>query len=357
MHNSYTVPVSPLIIVAKTSCKNKNADRFVSVKSKFQQEVLFYIMGHYPKLILLALLLVIFDIHSRSSGAQENMVYATSARQTVAWTELIFQGSKFLSSITVKIQLSSADQVIGDLSTKRGTGFADCVTIGNDSKLLKVQSSATGVDSSQSKYEEKIWFNEKAIHPEKRIRLNSGDDPWVKSYCWEEKGVRRLKILPSKSSEKKYPSSKWTKRTKSFYDYPADAAGCATISDPSLILYMLSTLDLGRRQEPIEICVFGRKQLHRVTVEQEESSSLQVTFTVRSSSKEVSVEDTITPVVFSVTTETFSPGKDKPEAYSFLGLNKGIRIFMDAEKSLPVRITGTNNSIGDLVLDLKVHSK
>ena len=314
-------------------------------------------MEHHPKRTVAVVLLVLFVVLSRSSGGQENIVYETSARQTAFWTELIFTGSKFLSSVTVKIQLSSVDQALGDISTKRETGLADCVETGNGRKLLTVQFSSTGVGASEGTYEENIWFNEKDIHPDRRIRLNSGDGPWVKIYCGEEKGVRRLKILPGKPSEKKYPPSKWTERTESFYEYPAGSAGCATISDPSLIFYMLSTLDLARLQEPVEICVFGRKQLHRVTIRQEKPSSLKVAYKVRSANNEVSVEDTITPVVFSITAEPFSPGQDKPEAYSFLGLNKDIRIFMDAEKRLPVRISGSNNSIGDFVLDLKVRSK
>lgn len=314
-------------------------------------------MEHHQKRTIAVVVLVIFALLPRPSGAQENIVYEISARQKVSWTELIFKGSKLLTSITVKIQISSVDQVLGDLSAKRGTGLDDCVEKGDGSKMLTVQSLSTGGGSFQRKYEEKIWFDEKTSHPDKRIRLNSGDAPWVKSYCWEKNGVRRLKILPGKSGEKKYLSSKWTKRTESFYEYPADATECATISDPSLILYMLSTLDLGGPQEPFEICVFGRKQLHRVTIGQEKLSSLKVAYEVRSSGKEVSVVDKITPVVFSITTETFSPVKGKPEAYSFLGLNKDIRIFMDAEKRLPVRISGTNNRIGNLVLDLKVRSK
>lgn len=314
-------------------------------------------MEHHPKLTVAAVLLVIFIVLPRPSGGQENIVNEASARQTASWTELIFKGSKFLSSITVKIRLIPVDQAVDALSTKKRTGRDDCVKIGNGSKLLTVQSSSTGVGSSQRTYEEKIWFNEKDIHPDKRIRLNSGDDPWVKSYCWEKNGVRRLKIRPGKPSEKKYPVSKWTKRTESFYEYQAGATGCVTMSDPSLIFYMLSTLDLGKQQEPFEICVFGRKQLHRVTIGQEKPSLLKVAYKVRSSSKDFFVEDEIIPVVFSITTEPFSPVKGKPEAYSFLGLNKDIRIFMDAEKRVPTRISGTNNNIGGLVLDLKVRSK
>ena len=297
-------------------------------------------MENFMPRIVLIFLLVIIAVLPPISDAHENKV---SDRQDVSWTELIFNGSKFMNQITVKIQLMSGDKISGDQSTKIENSLVDCPETGHGSKLLTVQSSSKGMGSSEQ-YNEEIWFDEMVISPDKRIRLNSGDDPWVKSYCWEDNGVRRLRILPGKSSEKKHPPSKWTKRNESFYEYPADATECATISDPFLIFYMLSTLDLERQKEPIEICVFGRKQLHRVTIGQEKPSSLKVAYKERSSG-EVAVKDKINPVVFSITTEIFSPAKEKPEAYSFLGLNKDIRIFMDPEKRLPVKISGTNNSI------------
>ncbi|MCP4341462.1 MAG: hypothetical protein GY799_21910 [Desulfobulbaceae bacterium] len=313
-------------------------------------------MEHYLARIILRLLLAIFVVLPQTSDAQEDKVSEVSARQDVSWAELVFKGSKLMNKITVKIKLTSGDELSDDQATKIGGDPDDCSETVSGSKLLTVQSSSKGVGSSSGQYKEEIWFNEKDIHPDKRIRLNSGDAPWVKSYCWEDNGVRRLKILPGKSSEKKYPPSKWTKRTESFYEHPADASGCATISDPSLIFYMISMLDLDR-QEPFEICVFGRKQLHRVTIGQEKASAIKVSYKERPSSKEVAVKDTITAVVFSITTDNFASGGEKQEAYSFLGLNKDIRIFMDPEKRLPIRISGANNSIGGLVLDLKLHSK
>jgi len=313
-------------------------------------------MKHYLPLNILIFQFILFVVLPQTSGAQKNLLSEVSNQQDASWTELVFKGSKLMTNITVKIQLSSADQLSGSQSPNIGTGLDDCSETMTRDKVLTVQSSSSGVGSS-GLYEEEIWFDGKALHPGKRIRLSGGNDPWVKSYCWEGNGVRRLKILPGKSSEKKQSPSKWKKRSESFYEYPADATGCSTILDPSVVFYMLSTLDLKSQKKPMEICVFGRKQLHRVTVRQEKPSSLKVAYKERSASGEVTVKDKITPAVFSISTKALPATKQKPEAYSFLGLNKDIRIFMDPEKRLPVKIIGTNNSIGELVLDLKVQSK
>jgi len=310
-------------------------------------------MKNYLPLNILIFQFILFVVLPQTSGAQEDFVSEVSNQQDASWTELVFKGSKLMTNITVKIQLSSADQLSGSQSPNGGTGLDDCSKAVTGDKVLTVQSSSSGVGSS-GQYEEEIWFDGKALQPGKRIRLSGGNDPWVKSYCWEDNGVRRLKILPGKSSEKKQSPSNWKKRSESFYEYPADATGCATILDPSVVFYMLSALDLKSQEKPMEICVFGRKQLHRVTVRQEKPSSLKVAYKERSASGESTVKEKITPVIFSMTTKALGANKKKSEAYSFLGLNKDIRIFMDPDKRLPVKIIGTNNSIGELVLDLKV---
>jgi hypothetical protein len=302
---------------------------------------------YYSKLMVTVFLPIIIVVLPHLSAAQGNSVDEPTGHPPASWTELIFKGSKLMTRITVKIKISSGDQ----------SGLGDCSETATAKHLLTVESASKGMASSASKYEEKIWFKETASHPVERVRVSSGGDPWVKSYCWEDEGVRRQRILPSNSSEKKQSQSEWTKRTESFYQYPKEVAGCNTISDPSLVFYMLATQDFDSEKKPFKVCVFGKKQLHRLTLEQEKKSSLQVSYKARSASGEVAVEDKVKPIVFSITSETFAPEKGKAETYSFLGLNKDIRIYMDPEKRLPVRISGTNNSIGDLVLDLKVRSE
>ncbi len=314
-------------------------------------------MELFPKSMKTVLLLIIFIVLPQPSSTQENKVCEIATRQTVSWSELIFKGTRFLTSITVKIQLGSGDNFSGDLSPKIEKDIGDCSETVNDGTLLTVQSSSTGLGFSKGQYEEKIWFKERAVRPYKRIRSSKGNAPWVKSYCWEDKGVRRQKNQPANSRENKIPPAKWTKRTVSFYEYPDEVAGCDTISDPSLIFYILSTHETGRQQKPFEICIFGKKQLHRLSIRQEDSSPLQVSYKTRSLSQEATVKDQITPFVFSITPDTLAPDNREPEIFSFLGLHKDIRIYMDPEKRLPVRISGTNNSIGDLVLDLRAYSR
>lgn len=309
-------------------------------------------MELFPKQIKVILFLAFLIILPHLSAAGGNKNIETTANNKVSWTDLTFTGSKFLTSIKVKIQLGPGNLLSDASAQKTKTDLADCSEPDNDSKLLTVKSSSKGM-GSQGQYEEKIWFKTADGLPYKRIRFSNADDPWVKSYCWEDKGVRRLKILPSSPAEKKQPPTSWTQRTESFYDYPKEQTDCSSVMDPSLVFYILSNLDLSSKKSPYEICVFGRKQLHRLTIQQEKSSSIKVSYKTQSASVKNNTEEQITPNVFSISTKALPSGNKNPEAFSLLGLNKDIRIYMDPKKQIPVRISGTNNSAGSLELNLR----
>jgi len=305
------------------------------------------------KLTKIILLFSLITGFSQTLTAYANGPDQTPVHNDLAWTDLTFKGSKLLTTITVKIQISPGDQSPDTPSNKTGTDLAGCSETDDDNRLLTVKSSSKGL-ALQGQYEEKIWFKEPNGLPHKRIRVRNDDNPWVKSYCWEKMGVRRYKIKPGNSSENKQPPPKWTDRKEHFYEYPKGSAGCSSIFDPSLLFYMLSTLDPDMQQYPKEICVFGKKQLHRLTIQQVKSSPIDVSFNIQTTSqKKKTIKEQITPLVYSIKTESLATGKQEPENFSLLGLHKDIRIYMDPQKLIPVRISGTNNSAGKLDMDLQ----
>jgi hypothetical protein len=308
-------------------------------------------MELFQKHIKVILLLAVVVNLPQYSAANENIV--TTFYDKASWTDLTFTGSKFFTSIKIKIQLEPGELSSSASAQKTGTDLADYSEAENDSKLLTLKWSLTGI-LAQGQYEVNVWFKTADGLPHKRIRSKIDDDPWVKSYYWEDKGVRRHKIKPGGSADNKQPSTKWTDRKEHFYEYPTESAGCGSVSDPSLIFYLLSTLDPDMLQDSKEICVFGKKQVHRLTIRQEKSSPIEVSFKAQASSqKEKTIKEQITPLVYSIKTTPLVPEKMEPENFSLLGLHKNIRIYMDPEKLIPVRISGTNNSIGKLDLELQ----
>lgn len=285
--------------------------------------------------------------------AAENTPVATTADKKVSWSDLIFKGSKFSTSFKVEMQLEPMDDSSGDISSPKGRELGACANTVHDGMLLTIKATSQGL-GEEDKYEERVWFKEQDGLPYKRNRLNQGDGFWMKTYCWEDKGVRRQKVVPRNSAEEQQPQTLWSQRTESLYRYPENRTACSTISDPALILYKVSSIAPFIGQDPFQLCVFGKKQLHRLTIRQEGASPLKVAYTVRSAAqKETVVEDQILPLVYAVTSENIATANQAPETFSLFGLHKDIRIYLDPEKGIPVRISGTVNSMGTLELEVQ----
>ena len=284
-----------------------------------------------------------------SGAAGESSGGSAMAVNKVAWTDLTFTGSKFPAAITVRMQLEPIHDSSANAASPEKEEWGECpVVIRDDSMRLTIKATSQ-VLGAKDRYEERVWFTAQDGLPYERDRLNQGDTVWLKSYCWEDQGVRRRKVEPGDPAEEQQPRNLWSQRTESLYRYPDGDAGCSVISDPALIVYKVSSLAPVNGHGPLELCVFGKKQLHRLLIRQEEASSLQVAYTVRSATREKTVvKGRILPLVYTVTAENIAVADQAPEAFSLFGLEKDIRIYLDPVKGIPVRISGTADNIGAL---------
>ncbi|MBB5348700.1 hypothetical protein JWG42_07665 [Desulfoprunum benzoelyticum] len=271
------------------------------------------------------------------------------AANKVAWSDLIFTSSKFPAAITVRMQLESMDGSSASLVSPEEEGWGTCPDVIRDGTMMLTIKATSQVLGAEDRYEERIWFTAQDGLPYERHRLSRGNELWIKSYCWEDQGVRRRKFEPGDPAEGQRSQTLWSQRTESLYRYPVNDNGCSAITDPALIVYKVSSLAPVIGQKPLELCVFGKKQLHRLFIKQEEASSLEVAYTVRSATREETVvKDRIVPLVYTVTSENIAAADQAPEAFSLFGLEKNIRIYLDPEKGIPVRISGTADNIGAL---------
>lgn len=273
------------------------------------------------------------------------------ADNRVAWSGLTFTGARFPAVFTIQMQLESMAGSAADAVSLDKEDWGVCPdVIRDDSMRLTIKATAQ-VLGAEDRYEERVWFTRDGL-PYERDRLNQGEAFWIKRYSWEDNGVRRRKIEPGSPAEERQSRASWSRRTDALYPYPAADTGCSAISDPVLILYKVSSLAVD--QERFELCVFGKKQLHRLFVTREKASSLQVAYTVRSAARnEALVRDRIQPLVYAVTSENIAAADQAPEAFSLFGLEKDIRIYLDPAQGIPVRISGTAGSLGALDFEVQ----
>lgn len=274
----------------------------------------------------------------------------TSSQEGARWTDLTFNQSRMLQKLTAQIHIQSPAPMTDGLLTRMGVGLTGYSEAVKKMKLMVVDMKAEGLSFFYQQY--KIWFNPGDGRAYRRIRWRKGGDPWVKIYCWTDNGVRRQKIQPASHDESKQAPIKWTRTTESFYIHPQGAVYSEAISDPALLLYLLSVLEPQNLKFPFEIYVFGEEQMHRLTCRHERSLPLAVSFNIHSSSGIAGINTTITPLVFSVEAESLASKDRKPETFSLLGLQKEIRIYLDPSRHLPIRVSGRNPIYGELILDL-----
>ncbi len=125
------------------------------------------------------------------------------------------------------------------------------------------------------------------------------------------------------------------------------------VSDPILLLHLLSTREPHKLDSPFEIPVFGKEGFHRLTCRPETIVPVKVSFKTRSSSGVTAFNSTMKPLVYSIEAGSLAPPNRKPEVFSLLGLQKDIRIHVDAAMRLPIRISGRNLKWGELVFELR----
>ncbi len=288
-----------------------------------------------------------------SDTRDQSIGHGLHLRPKSPWRELYFQGGKGFTRIAASVRLRSPLGFCPSNLSKPLSGFAPCPLEGPDIRVLSVESAVSTLIPPQEEYIQHVWFNRKTMNTYQRIRWKKGSRPWIKTYTWGKTGVQRLKLQPSGPMELPFSPDKWTKKHKSFFTYPRGGrTGCGIISEPTILLYLASVMDPKRTSFPFELCVFVKKQLHKVTMRLVRLKPMKVSFESYGLQGQHRVEKTVKPLVFFITSSPVDPEDKKHEAFSLLGLQEEIYIFIDPETGLPVRIIGKTKRIGDMVLAL-----
>ena len=267
------------------------------------------------------------------------------------WRELTFTATRFTAALSVRLRL---EPVVADAegANRPAAGRADgCGEPAADEQQLTVVLSSRG-PGLNNRYEERVCFAPADNSLRARVRRNREGDPWLKRYCREAAGIRRFKIEPAGPAEKPQSPAAWSDREATFYPFPAEGAACAPVSDPALILHLLPRqADL--RDRPFVSCVFGRQQLHRITVRSAGSETLRVSYTLGDGDGAQTVTEQLEAPVYALTSEPLPAPGEAAEPFSLLGLRQDIRIHLHPQTLLPLRVSGMAGLFGTVELNLQ----
>ena len=199
----------------------------------------------------------------------------------------------------------------------------------------------------------RIWFNPTDASALGRIRLRRGEDDFKKVYRFTDRGVFRHLLEPKDKKEAALDPEKWSRIKDSFYPYDLTRLGCAGATERSLPIYIISAADISDVNDSLALCIFGKRQLHRMKFKREGTYPLTVNFIEKTKQNEIRKEEQINAIKIAIAAEPMESDLEEPEDFSFLGLHKDLAIYIDSATHIPVQISGTIPTVGqaDLKLD------
>ena len=264
----------------------------------------------------------------------------------VNWNSLAFKSDNFLGSVATRVVIEElAVEAVKDrlLESPQGVSLEP---LGTKVFLLTINSAIDPLFGSDELFVTRVWFSPPQASAIQRIRFRQGKEKWEKTYRWTQNGVYRLRIKPQDADEEKLPLARWTNTANSFYPYNLEQSRCLSVSESSTLLYVVSAAGLAVGDQPLNLCVFNKKQLHLVRIQVEKSQLLKIDYLEKSQHKEIRRTGKAEVLKLSFTSRSLFADETKAEPFSFLGLKGDFDIFIDKVSRIPFRISGQIPSFG-----------
>jgi hypothetical protein len=299
------------------------------------------------------ILLVIWGVFSFSVSARtQSFSLPELDSKHVQWAHLSFHAKNFWVEVSTDIQFrslpaSDLDTVL--LASPKGTPINPQTPQAAEMTII------TTIDPSFRSpvhIHNKIWFNPEDAAALGRVRLRRGDDHFKKMYRFTDQGVFRHRIEPKNENEATLGPERWTDIKNSFYPYDLTRLGCPFVSERSLLIFMLSAVDFSMNNEPLSLCIFGKRQLHRVQIQKQSLQTLSVNYIEKTQGATIHKQGTINTLKIAITAEPMDSGLKEPENFSFLGFRDNIVIYIEPASRLPIQAEGIIPTIGKVQLKL-----
>ena len=270
----------------------------------------------------------------------------------IAWTHLSFHAKNFWVEVTTDIQLKSLPATTVEallLASPRGVPIKPATP---NARQMAINTTIDPVFGPPVSINYQVWFNPEDAAVLGRIRLRRGEDDLIKIYRFTDQGVFRQRKAPKNAKEVSLEPEKWTNAQDSFYPYnPADL-GCPIVSGRLLLIYIISAVDIAKRDQSQSLCVFGKEQLHRVRLRNEGLQPVEFKHVFKDQQTAVQKKGTVKALKIAVAADPIEPDREEPEDFSFLGLHKDIVIYIDPTSRLPIQVSGTIPMVGNVSLKL-----
>ena len=271
----------------------------------------------------------------------------------VSWTQLSFHAKNFWVEVSTDVQLASVPaSEIETMMISTPSG----IPVQPEAPEAYQMTIHTTIDPrfrSPVRIYNRIWFNPSDAKALGRIRLRREEDDFKKIYRFTKQGVFRHRIEPKNKKEARLAPREWTDRNETFYPYDQARLGCSGVSERSLPIYILSAALTSTLEDSMSLCVFGKRQLHRVTLRKAGRHPISVSFIKKNQQSETRKQGMIKSIKFTLNSEPMESDLKEPENFSFLGFHKDISIYVDPVSGFPIQASGIIPTAGKATLKLK----
>jgi hypothetical protein len=272
--------------------------------------------------------------------------------ERVPWTQLSFHAKNFWVDVSTHIELKRVPASKVEALLLASPKGAPVRPVTPQAFQMTINTTIDPTFRSPVNIHNRIWFNPVNAASLGRIRLRRGDDDFKKTYRFTEQGVFRHRIEPKNKKEDSLEPERWTDIKDSFYPYDLTRLGCPFISERSLLVFIVSAADFSRNNEPLSLCVFGKRQLHRVQLQKQGLHPLSVNYIEKTQQTTTRKQGTINALKITITAEPMDSDLKQAENFSFLGFHSNIVIYLEPTSRLPIQAEGVIPTIGTAQLKL-----
>ena len=260
------------------------------------------------------------------------------------WSFLVLEGGKGPISVSADILLKQVPEgeLVNDLLMPEEEGAP--IAAGGDALLIDFHSQSMGKDLRT-----RLWFRSRDVAALQRGRLElTAKNERYKLYRYTRKGLFVVRRKPLAGEERKAPDS-WSGVKRSFISYPEGTSGDIVLSDPSVLLYLVSVADFEQPGDEINLQAYADEKLVVVTVRYEGDEEISADFEAEGVEGKRRIKGKRSALRLGVTSRPLEGGRGG-SGLKIAGLGGDIKILVDRELRLPLELRGKVRMAGNVSL-------
>lgn len=199
----------------------------------------------------------------------------------------------------------------------------------------------------------RLWFNAGDGATLQRTELETGRSrkrDRLRTYRYTDQGVYKTTQRPGDDSYDR-PQT-WARSDDHFDEFPDLPSARKAATEPAALFYLLSVADLSETGDRLQVNLFSKGKIIRLSVVVKATTSVAVNYVETSAGGKRKVKEKVESIELSVFGRPAETGSGTAD-FKLLGLSGEKRIFLSPTLRIPILITGRIDGLGKGRIELK----